>query len=416
MSAVAQIAAAQGYEVSGCDLNLDSPYLSHLKNRFPQIKTYNSHSSDHLQNIDLLCVTPAIFYQNDNHPEIEAARLQNKLSTWQEFMGNYLHKNKYVIAVAGTHGKSTTTALAGLLLEKANLDPTVEVGATLKDWHNNVRIGKSRYFISEADEFHDNFASYHPDIIILTLLEFDHPEYFGNLNNMLACFQRFIDRLKPNGSVIYNADSPLTSRLNFPKNSHPYHLTDFPSDLNLSQPGDHNRLNSLCILMLAHLLEIPAPTAYSVLSSFAGLERRLDLLGETSQGTKIYDDYANHPSSYSATISTLKNLYPDKKLYVVIEPHTFSRLRALLSELPQALEKADELIVSKIFASREADPGDFTGQNIINAAKHPNAKYIPEFSDIVTHFKNASPGKSDLVLVMGSGNSYKLSRQLLTIL
>ena len=414
MSAVAQIAHSQGYRISGCDLNLDSPYFSHLKSQIPDLKSFAGHSATHLKNVDILAVTPAVFYQSTNHPEVKEGKKKKILMKWQDFMGKYLHKDKFLICIAGTHGKSTTTALAGLLLEKANLDPTVEVGATVKDWYNNVRIGQSKYFISEADEYHDNFATYKSDIIILTLVEYDHPEYFGSINNMLAVYQQFINRLRPGGTVIYNADSPLARRLKYPDSSIPYHLSDFPNNIRISQPGNHSKLNALAILNLAKVLHIDSQISASTLKSFSGLDRRLDLLGEKN-GVRVYDDYANHPSSYAATISAVKELHPKARLWVVIEPHTFSRLRAMLEELPDALKQAERVIVSRIFASREKDPGDFTGQDIVNALHHPGAIYIPEFSDIVAFLKS-HVSASDLILVMGSGNSHKLSRQLLEAL
>ena len=330
MSAVAQIAHNEGYEVSGCDLSLDSPYISKIKSL--KLKIYKGHNQSHLDNIDILTVTPAVFYQSPNSSEFAIAEKREIALTWQDFMGTYLHKNKFLICVAGTHGKSTTTALAGLLLESAGLDPTVEVGATVKSWQNNVRLGKSKYFISEADEFHDNFKTYVPDVILLTLVEFDHPEYFGTPDNMLACYQHFINRLKPCGIVIFNADSPLSRKLQFPQTSVPYHLYDFPDDLKLPQPGNHNKLNALAVLKLAEFLKLDRSITYSTLKSFSGIERRLDLLGE-KQGIRVYDDYANHPSSFAATISALREIYPDKHLLAVIEPHTFSRLRVLKDQL-----------------------------------------------------------------------------------
>ncbi|MBI2587523.1 hypothetical protein HYW29_01800 [Candidatus Amesbacteria bacterium] len=407
MSAVAQIAHTQGYQVSGCDINLDTPYISKISNLKSQISL--GHSADHLKDVDILAVTPAVFYQNDSHPETSLAREKNILMTWQEFMGNYLHKNKYLICIAGTHGKSTTTALAGLLLEAAGLDPTVEVGATVPAWHTNVRAGKSKYFISEADEFHDNFASYRPDIIILNNIEMDHPEYFHTIDRLLQSFQKFIDHLKPGGTLIYNSDSPLVHKLKLPPNSIPYTLSEF--DFKLSIPGNHNKSNALGVIKLAQLLKLDQSVISNILASFTGIDRRIQLLGEKN-GVKVYDDYANHPTAFAASIAGVKELNPESKIWVVIEPHTFSRLRAVLSDLPASVSHADEIIVSKVFASRETDPGNFSGADIATAA---GGKYIPEFPDIVSTLRvETRPG--DVILVMGSGDSYKLSRQILSSL
>jgi UDP-N-acetylmuramate--alanine ligase len=416
MSAVAQIADSQGYKVTGCDLNLDSPYI--LKVKKLKLTIYEGHSPDHLKGVDLLCVTPAVFYQSSDSPELALAKSKQIVMTWQNFMGTYLHQNKYLICIAGTHGKSTTTALAGLLLEKAGLDPTVEVGATVKNWHNNVRIGKSRYFISEADEFYNNFSTYRPDVTILTLLEYDHPEYFGSYEKMVACYLAFIRRTKPRGTLIYNADSRgcrelilKIKNLKLKISLIPYSLSDFPAGLNLSQPGNHNKLNALAILNLAKVLNISRSDLNHVFRHFSGLERRLELLGEKN-GIKVYDDYANHPSSFAATISALRELYPKRKLTAVIEPHTFSRLRAMQDKLPRAVKDADKILVSRIFASREKDPGDFSGRDIVNAMHHPHAGYIPEFTDIISYLVSHK-SSLDIILVMGSGNSYKLAREIL---
>ena len=406
MSAAAQIAHAQGYEISGCDLSLDTPYISKIRPLTSGISL--GHSADHLKNIDILAVTPAAFYLSTHHPELTQAKQKGILMKLQEFMGEYLHKNKFVICIAGTHGKSTTTAWAGHLLEKAGLDPSVEIGATDNLWHNNVRIGNSKYFISEADEFHDNFSSYHPDIIILNNLEMDHPEYFDSQDKLLSTYQSFLDRLKSHGVLIYNRDSSLIHKLRLPSKSVSYSLSDFPSSIILSIPGNHNKSNALGIIKLAQYLKLDQSVITSTLKSFTGVGRRIELLGE-KRGIKVYDDYANHPTAFAAVLSALHELYPKNRLWAIIEPHTFSRLRFLLPELPKSLKLADKIIISKIYASRETDPGDFSGADIATVTR---GRYIPQFSDIVSIVKSESI-PSDIIAVMGSGDSSKLSRQIL---
>ena len=160
-SAAAEIARSQGYVVSGCD------------------KELNGHSPNHLKNIDILAVTPAIFSLDPQNPELlEAKKLGIPIMTWQEFMGKYLQRQKFVIAISGTHGKTTTTAMIGTLLEDAGLDPTVELGAEVFKWKANFRIGQGKYFVCEADEYNDNFLNFKPDIAVVTNIEMDHPEYF----------------------------------------------------------------------------------------------------------------------------------------------------------------------------------------------------------------------------------------------
>lgn len=409
-SGIAQIATAQGYIVSGCDIADDTPYLDKAKKA--GIQTFVGHDAAHIVQSDIVAVSPALLYQNNDHPEMVAARDAGKLMTWQQFMGTYLHAGKKVICVAGTHGKSTTTTMAGLVFESADLDPTVEVGATVPAWHNNIRVGHGEYFITEADEFNSNFLNYHPDIIILNNIEFDHPEYFKTAENMLSVFQKFIDQLKPGGTLIYNADSALIGKLSLPSNAVGYHAADYDeATFPLSVPGAHNRANALGVITAAHIAGISDDAIARALKSFTGIARRIELIGEHN-GIKVYDDYANHPTAFAASISAVQELNPQAKVWAIIEPHTFSRLRAVLAELPASVAHADEVIVSKIYASREQDPGDFTGADIVAAMQHPRARYISAFADIVTTIKKeAVPG--DNILVMGSGDSYKLARDIL---
>lgn len=402
MSAAAAIAASQGYQVSGSDIDPNSPYLAELKQfNIPLLPLNNL---ENVNNSDIFTVSP--FYLFSSYPEVELAKSQQKLSTWQDFAGNYLHKNKFVIAIAGTHGKSTTTAMAGSLLEAAKLDPTVLVGAKVKFWETNFKIGLGKYFVTEADEFNDNFKSYHPDILILNNIEMDHPEYFQTESNLLAHFQRLIDRTK---QLIYNSNSPLIHKLNLPSSAISYSLSEFPPNLHLQVPGDHNKSNALGILKLADILNIPTNISHKALSNFTGLSRRIELIHEQNN-IRVYDDYANHPSAFKAVINTLKNLHPDSKLIAIIEPHTYSRLKAVLTELPNSLNNADQIIFTEIFASREINPGNFTSNDLVIASKHPNASYIPNFSDIILKVSHITPPAT--IVVMGSGSSSKLAHQI----
>jgi len=397
MSAAAEIAKAYGFEISGCDLKTGGHNVSHLKNA------------------DILAVTPAVFFQSTHHPELTTAKDRGILMTWQEFMGKYLHKDKFVICIAGTHGKSTTTTMAGKLLIDAGLDPTVEVGAIIPEWGGGDRVGKSKYFVSEADEFYSNFLHYRPDIVILNNIELDHPEYFHNFDNMLLTYQKFLNNIKPGGVLIYNDVVEKFSIFNFQFSNNfqkiKFSKDEFPKDLTLKIPGDHNKANAMGVIKLAEILKIPLSISISSLKSFSGINRRLEELGTINDITVI-DDYANHPTAFQSNIKALREKYSGRKIWAVIEPHTFSRLRVVLPDLKPALKDADHVIISKIFASREADPGDFTGADIAAVC---HGRYIPAFADIVQTVKKEVK-KNDIILVMGSGDSYKLARQILSAL
>lgn len=422
MSAVAQIAHHLGYEVSGCDLKVDSNYIEPLKKL--GIDIHSGHSEDHLKGIDILAVTPAVFYKSDSHPEVVKAKERGILMKWQEFMGRYLHEDKTLICIAGTHGKSTTTTMVGLLLENAGLDPTVEVGATVKEWNNNIRLGKGEFFVSEADEYHNNFIHYHPNIIILNNIELDHPEYFHTLDKLIDTHLSFINNLKQKGVLIYNSDSQGIISL-LPKITRtditiiPYSLSEFSSlGHSIGAPGNHNKTNAMGIIKLAKILEIPNPIVSKTLSSFTGTARRMELVGEKG-GIKVYDDYGNHPTAFAATISGVRESNPNSKIWAIIEPHTFSRLRVLLEDLPNSLKGADEIIFAKTFASREKDPGDFSSQNLvdyINTHLPGNkARLINEFTDIAaTLGTEAKP--TDVILVMSSISGHQLCELILQAL
>ena len=398
LSAVAKIAASYGFEVSGCDLKATGHDISHLKD------------------IDILAVTPAVYFQSAQHPELIEGRRRGILMTWQEFMGKYLHSGKFVICIAGTHGKSTTTAMAGQLLQAAGLDPTVEIGA------DGSRFGTGKYFVSEADEYYGNFLHYHPDIVILNNIELDHPEYFGTFEKMLEIYAQFLSQIKPDGTLIYNIENlgikKLISNFKFHSRSArtfsisnfvPYSINEFPKNLTLKIPGEHNKANAMGIIKLAEVLKINHELTNQSLTNFRGIGRRLEELG-TINGITVIDDYANHPTAFTANISAVKEKYPERDIWAVIEPHTFSRLRAVLPDLAPALKGAGHIIISKIFASRETDPGDFTGADIAKSV--PNSLYIPKFEQIIEHLKLKTKNR-DVVLVMGSGNSDKLAREIL---
>ena len=396
ISAVAKIAKSYGFKVSGCDL-----------------KT-GGHDISHLEGIDILAVTPAVHFQSAQHPELVEGSRRGILMTWQEFMGKYLHKDKFVICVAGTHGKSTTTAMAGQLLQAAGLDPTVEVGA------DGSRFGKGKYFISEADEYYGNFLHYHPDIVILNNIELDHPEYFGTFEKMLDTYAQFVSQIKPGGTLIYNIENLgiLDLIKNYKlkiKNLVPYSLKEFPKDLILKIPGTHNKANAMGIIKLAEVLKISNKILYKVLKDFTGIGRRLEELG-TINGITVIDDYANHPTAFAANISAVKEKYPKRQIWAIIEPHTYSRPKATLPDYPSAFKLAYHVIISKIFASRETDPGNFSGVDIARSLPADRrATYIPEFPDIAKYLKDhAQP--EDIILVMGSGDSSKLAHLILKTL
>lgn len=430
MSGVALLAQNMGFVVSGCDQEVETAYIDKLKKT--NIKISPGHSVEHIKDIDLLAVTPAVFYQNSDVLEVSEAKLSNKLVTWQKFLGEYLQKDKRNICVAGTHGKSTTSAMLALVLENAGLDPLAVIGATVKTWDANSRFGKGEYFVTEADEFYDNFLNYTPDTIILNNIEFDHPDYFENEEQLDESFLQFVNKLAGSQTLIYNQDDhgikKLLPKLNSQVKKIGYSLSDVKNlkmlddkttfeyhdeQFELKIPGKHNVANALGVIIFAQINQIPMGKVRSTLQSFDGVGRRLELLGEKN-GVLIYDDYAHHPTAIAATLQALKQKYNDKKIIAIVEPHTFSRTKALLSLYKNALDSADEVLIAPIFKSRDKQDFGVSEQSIVDVVG-PKAKAFVSFDEIV-EWVRSNVHSNEVVIVMGAGKSYKLANEILNSL
>jgi len=443
LSGVAILAQSQGFKVSGCDSAKKTAYFDPLLKR--GIKPLFGHNKSHLEGIDILAVSVAVLVSNPNHPEIKEAKKRGILMTWQEFLGKYLQKDKFVIGIAGTHGKSTTTALIGLTLEMADLDPTVEIGAIMPRWQAPVRIGKSKYFVCEADEFNCNFLNYFPSVIIINNIEMDHPEFFKDFGHFKDSFKKFIKQIRPPKVLIVNEESKgikevLKEMEGWLKENKVkvigYFIEDkfdFPFDLeyqanilkmspsstvfkvgkdefNLKLLGKDNVYNALGALALVFELNMNVSSLKKSLSIFNGLERRFELLGE-EKGIKVFDDYAVHPRAVFSTLKAAEQKYPESRIWAVFEPHQFSRLSLFLKEFASVLSLADKVIVIPVFKGREKDNGLIRAEDLVKKIGK-KARYIDSFEKIVEEIK--AKGKSgDLVIFFGAGKSYLLSKQIL---
>lgn len=447
MSSIAVIAKKSGFKVTGCDCNEASYYSDILHESGIYIKI--GHSCDHLEGVDILAVTPAVFDINPNHPEIIEARKMNILMTWQEFMGKYLQKDKFVVAVSGTHGKSTTTVLMGLALEAGGLDPIVEAGTIYKPWGSGFRISDSKYFVCEADEFNCNFLNYSPSLIIINNIEMDHPEFFKDFTAFKDAFKKFISNMKHSGILVVNEESEgirdvlvemktyiqeknikvigyyLKHKFDFPFIAeYKYEINsnsedgvefdvqgqNFKESFKLGLIGAHNVSNSLGVLSAAIELGVEIEPLKAVFQKYKGVGRRTELVDEVN-GIKVFDDYAHHPTAISATLDTFKATYPNQKIYAIVEPHQISRLRLFLKEFIDSLSKADETIVTKTYIGREVnknlEPLDMN--SLISKVDTGKVSYVEDFDNIAdTISLKVKPG--DIIVVLGAGNSYKITK------
>lgn len=374
VAGVAQLASKMGYEVTGCDLE------------------DGGHDASHLMGVDLVVVTPAVFYQSKDEPELVEAKEKGILMTWQELLGKVLLKGKKIIAIAGTHGKSTTTAMAAKMLIDSGFDPIVVLGANVPEWGGNSRFGKGEYAVVEADEFNDNFLNYSPEIAIINNIEFDHPDYFKNEAQVKESFAKFVRRLVGQKMLITEKDS-LGKRFN------------------LKVWGEHNQKNANMVYLLGRKLGIDEKDIVSSLESFTGIGRRMEFVGERD-GIKVYDDYAHHPTAIKTTLEGLRQKFPDSRIWAVVEAHGYARTKSLLGKYKKVFDSSDFVVVGPIFRARDADTFGISPQSLAKASNHKNAKGFEELEAMLKFLKdNLTVG--DVVLVMGAGKSNIWARKLL---
>ncbi|MBI2066262.1 UDP-N-acetylmuramate--L-alanine ligase [Candidatus Woesebacteria bacterium] len=414
VSGISLLAEKMGFSVSGCDLERKTPYLPKVKKYISDI--YVGHDASHLDGVDLVVVSPAVFFQSADSNEVIEAKKRGILITWQEFLGKYLHKGKEVICVTGTHGKSTTTAMVGKLLEDAGLDPLVSLGAKVESWGGSTRFGKGKYFVTEADEFYDNFLNFYPEIMIINNIEFDHPDYFKDEESVFASFRKFVGNLRGEKVLIVNEDDPGVKKLLGTLELNGIRLIKYHSQkdnlgFNLKVPGKHNIANALGVVALGNHLRIKNSLVEKSLKDFTGVGRRMELIGE-ARGVKIYDDYAHHPTAIAAVLSALRQIYPSSRIWAVVEAHGYQRTKALLEKYNGVFGEADEVIVGPIFRARDAETFGVSEESIVGASKKKNARVIKSLNAIITTLKKETK-KGNIVLVMGAGKSYDWSRRIL---
>lgn len=431
-SAAAAIAQAQGFEVTGCDLEPHNEFTI----KFQPDQLFKGHDPKHLNShipsgkVNILAVTPAIFSLDPKNPELmEAKKLGIPVMTWQHFLGTYLTKNKFVIAVAGTHGKTTTTAMIAQILEEANLDPTVLIGAIVPRWGTNYRVqgqttSDRKYLCLEADEFNDNFLSFTPDISVVTNIEMDHPEYFKNLGAYKKSFKKFFMQTKQ--IVIANlSDANVTEVVKIvmksqgqkphDRNTFVHYLDYSKNKLNhtLRVPGSFNRLNAQAAMQVGLLLGIDPQTIQNSLKNYTGVGRRFEHIGNF-QGAEVYSDFGHHPTEIKATMDAAREKFPTQKIWLIYEPHMFSRTKALFDDFVKVFKSipVDKIILTDIYPSREKDTGWIKSEDLVKAS---------HYDSLVYHSKRNLKGilkkevkEKDILFLMGAGDIDKLAKELVS--
>lgn len=432
-----------GATVDGCDADAPSPYTPPLD--AAGIAYVHGHDPRHLSGVDRVAITPAL-RAVAGHAELTAAEAQGiPVVTWQALLGELMAApGRLPLAVTGTHGKSTTTALLGHVLVAAGLDPTVEVGAFIGAWGASVRPGAGAPFLVEADEFGDNFLNYHPAGAIVTNVEMDHPDYFADAGAVMASFERFVRGMGTGAALdgrllVIAADDPgareLTERLadwegriirygpggdvratDVVPDPSGTDFTLFDRRWRTPLAGSHNVGNATAALLMAHAIGGDLDLLADGLRSFAGAGRRMELIADTPAVT-IFDDYGHHPTEVRAALAAARQrVGPDRRLWAVFEPHMYSRTALLMDAFSTAFTDANEVVIAEIFASRDTPQAMAATSAEALADAIERATGTPAIAvgdvDATTEYVADHLATGDAVLVMGAGKSYRIARGL----
>lgn len=426
MSGIAEILKNWGFVVTGSDwaesdttrkLNLDG------------IHVVVGHDVNMVAKADVVVYTAAI--KQDDPELVRARELGIETIERADFLGKITKAFQDTICVSGTHGKTTTTSMVSMCFIEGCKDPSIQVGAALKAIDGNYRIGNSEHFIIEACEYVESFLKFYPRAEIILNIDNDHLDYFKNIENINRAFIKYVGLLPEDGLLVVNIDNEYCAQLHkytnakvvtygienekanfiarnitFNKDGFPrfdvYYNSTFYGSFELSVPGPHNVLNALACISLCHSYKIEKSDMKSALKKYTGAHRRFEYVG-SFKGARVYDDYGHHPTEIKATAIALKQKEYNNS-WVVFQPHTYSRTKELLNEFAQSLTYFENVIITDIYAAREANTYGVTSEDIVNEMEKLGKKaiYIPEFENIVKYL-NENIQNEDIVLTLGAG-------------
>lgn len=432
LSAIARVLLENGVTVSGSDRQ-DSAMLQLLAHLGARI--FIGHQAENIGLVDLVVRSSAI---PDSNPEVVAAMGKGIPVLKRSDFLNQMMQDKKCIAIAGTHGKTTTTAMVAWMLHELALDPSYIIGSDSKDLGCNAHAGSGVYFVIEADEYDRMFHGLSPYLAVLTNLEHDHPDCYPTMEDYEQAFLTYIDNIVPLGKLILNWDdagnrqlaknlAPQTklityglSESNATKSAGSMKLqangcygftftlengTTVPCSLQV--PGTHNVKNAMSALIIAEQLGLSVETAAESLSRFTGTGRRMEIVG-VANGVTVIDDYAHHPTEIRATLSALRELYPQRRIWTVWQPHTFSRTMTLFEDYTKAFVNTDILIITAIYAARETNPG-FDIQTLADQIEGAETRHIDHF-DAITDYLLKELRPKDVLVVLSAGDAVLISQ------
>ncbi len=440
MSGIADVMNTLGYQVSGSDV-ASNAVTEQLKSS--GVKIYHSHSVDNVSDVDVVVTSTAISADNI---EVEAAKANRIPVVPRAEMLAELMRFSHGIAVAGTHGKTTTTSLVTCVLEEAGLDPTYVIGGKLNSSSTHARLGKGKYLVAEADESDASFLYLQPMISVVTNIDADHlPTYGGDFSRLKQTFVEFLHHLPFYGLAVVCVDDEEVRSL-LPEITRPIirYGIDFDADvcasniryqgsetsfdvllpeaeatieITLNMPGRHNVLNALAAICVAYELGVPSADMQTALAKFEGIGRRMHMYGEAkvAQGSvTIVDDYAHHPTEVAATLSATKNAWPDKRLVAIFQPHRYTRTRDLFDDFSQVFSDCDVLLMTEVYAAGEEPISGADGRALcaaIRARGKVNPIFVEDVENMIDDLRSILQD-GDLVLTMGAGSIGRIASQL----
>ena len=437
MSGIAAILKNWGFHITGSD-KAQSENTGKLIDE--NIKVTIGSNLEDVSNADVVVYSAAI---KDTDPEIvEAKRLNIPTIERADFLGEITRCFKDTICISGTHGKTTTTSMVSLCFIEAMQDPSIQVGAYLKQIDGNYLVGNSDHFIIEACEYVESFLKFSPKAEIILNIDNDHLDYFKTFENIKNAFIKYVKLLPENGLLVTNGDDINCSDLStYTKattltygitNKHTnffavnivfddngfaefdvYHNDEFYERIKLSVPGMHNVLNSLACIALCDFYNIDKKYIKSALLKFTGAHRRFEFKGITSNNVSVYDDYAHHPTEIVATAKSLMNKKYNKS-WVIFQPHTYSRTKTLLEDFAKSLLNFDNILILDIYAAREKNTYNISSNDLVNKINSLGKKaiYMPDFDSCCEHIKNNSTS-GDIVITLGAGTVSQIGPMLI---
>lgn len=440
MSGLAEILKKEGFTVSGSDMKESDTTRSLESNG---IKVYIGQVASNItEDIDFVVYTAAIHPDNEEYIEVKTREIP--MLTRAEFLGQVMDNYKYSVAVAGTHGKTTTTSMMAHIMLEAKTDPTISIGGHLEAINGNIKVGSSDYFVTEACEYTNSYHEFKAYASIILNIDNDHLDFFKNIENIAASFATFATKTQDGGALIVNGDMKYRDQvidavkgrnievITFGKeDGNKYQAKNIrlnelgqptytlyidgedKGEISLSVMGEHNAINSLSAIAASQYIGIDFESIREGLKKCHSADRRFQYKGTTKKGATIIDDYAHHPTEISASLTVAKAVVKNK-LWVAFQPHTYSRTKAHLDDFAKALSVSDHVLLADIYAAREKDDGSVSSKDLEKKLQELgcDAVYLGDFESIENYFEKNSEN-NDMLITMGAGNIDSVGVELL---